>query len=272
MILVTGAYGLLGSWLCFRHQKDTIGLSHEELDITNPYDIDHAINLYKPDAVINCAGMVKNPKVSEYFAFEGTNGKAPHYIQEVCDTKGIKLVAVSTDCVFSGDRGNYTEEDAPDPQDNYGFYKMQGEITDNPHLTVRTSFVGWPDPSMRGLLAWLFVNSSPSLPGYINALWNGMTVVSLAEYLVELAYSRHTGIMHLYGQTISKYELLRTAAAAFPRYEKEVYPVDDPKIDRTLSSVRSDRPYLPGTSNFEEQMRTMAALEKEFHKWERGRE
>lgn len=272
MILVTGSTGLLGSWLCFRHHRDVIGFSHEELDVTNPFDIDHLINLHKPDAVINCAGVVKNPNALEYFSYENANGRAPHYIKDVCNQRGVKLIQVGTDCVFSGLRGEYTEEDVPDPQENYGYYKLQGEVTTSPHLTVRTSVVGWPDPKMRSLLAWFFLDSHLSKPGYTNVFWNGLTVTSLADYLVELAYSRHTGIMHLHGQTISKHELLLTAAEAFPLYGTKVHPVDEPRLNRTLSSVRSDKPYLPGTANFQEQMKMMSLFENSFRKWckERG--
>src|SRR5687767_11789602 len=113
MIVVLGADGLLGSWLCARHAKDTIGFTHKELDITNAVRVFDKLEELEPDAVINCAGITKQ---GNYATDEmvSVNALAPHTIANTCDLLGIKLIQVSTDCVFSGNRGGYKETDKPD--------------------------------------------------------------------------------------------------------------------------------------------------------------
>lgn len=267
MILVTGADGLLGSWLCYRHRNDVLGYTRNELDVTADWEVDQILKNTKPDAVINCAGIVKSRNPNPEYRMD-VNGKAPHALAKVCDIHGVRLIQMSTDCVFRGDRGDYTESDEPDADDNYGWTKAQGEVVYSPHLTVRTSFVGWPDPKMRGLLAWLFSTSRSEVPGYKYVLWDGLTVLSLADYLLELAYSRQTGVMHLYGQTTSKYHLLQTAQKVYGRRTPKIEPVDTPVLNRTLASVRTDRPIIPGTSNFEEQMWAMKEHQSKFtYQW-----
>lgn len=263
MILVTGADGLLGSWMCFSHQNDTIGFTRKELDITSKYDIHDVLDGVRPDAVVNCAGITNhNDRWSE---MRQVNMYGPAYLSNECDKLGIRMIHVSTDCVFSGKSGPYTEWDLPDADDNYGLSKSLGEIHNSPHLTVRTSFVGWPDPKSRGLMAWLESNQGKTVNGYSDVMWNGLTVMSLADYLYELSYSRQTGLMHLYGQTISKFDLLKTVNMI---YDWGVEIVSDPskKSNKTLRSNRLDKPHIPGTFNFEEQIREMSKWEIPFLK------
>lgn len=266
MILVTGADGLLGSWICFKHKKDTIGLTRKDLDITDEVSVLKTLRSFQPDAVINCAGLTDhrgkwvNP--DERIA---VNAEAPHILSKICDMVGVRLIQVSTDCVFKGDKdGNYTEMDIPDADDNYGWSKLQGEIDRAPHLTVRTSFVGWPDTKMRGLIAWLRVTSRLQVLGYVNVRWNGLTVSLLADYLVELAYTRHTGIMHLFGAPMSKYDILTQVKDVYRWAHPFVVPSAVPVSNRTLASVRTDRIILPCTFDFRAQLEEMKSLEKRF--------
>lgn len=268
MILVFGD-GLLGRWLCVKHSKDTIGLSHKEIDITDSFSVEQALYAYHPDVVINAAGVVKSATNKSTMVEVNL---APNDIASACDVMGVRLIQVSTDCVFKGDRGNYTENDEPDCTDLYGISKLAGEVTYSPHLTVRTSFVGWPDRSMRGLLADFSVTSKIKYPGYINWLWNGLTVTALADHLVELAYGYQTGLMHLYAQTVTKYDVLKTFYDVFELSKKGYHaPVPteaDQSINRTLSSVRHDQPIIPGTINLEESMRGMFAWQKKYEAYQ----
>lgn len=248
MILVTGAGGLLGSWLCRKYEKETIGFTHQELDICDYSDVEYQIKRIRPEVVINCAGSVPKSEHSNSVNYIGTAN-----LLEVCSWENVRLIHVSTDCVFSGKRGKYSEEDIPDNQEPYGYYKRLGEVTDElGHLTIRTSFVGWPDPKGRGLLAWLYQQSEhKTVEGWINHYWNGLTVNALCDYLMEFAYSKHTGLIHLHGQRISKYELLRTAADVF-NWQRNILPITVTPVDRTLKSVRGNTLYIPGTYNFRE--------------------
>lgn len=271
MILVTGADGLIGSWLRFIYPKDTLGFSHKDLDITDDWRVHEVLHEVQPDVVINCAGIVKSRHNANPVTRHEVNAEAPHILAKTCDMVGARLIQLSTDCVFKGSRGNYTEDSPPDADDNYGWTKLQGEVTYSPHLTVRCSFVGWPDPAQHSLLAWFKSTKGEYTEGHSNVLWNGLTVVSLARYLMELAYSRSTGVMHLHGQTITKYDLLLTVREVYGWQDVPiVIPIPFPVLDRTLASVRTDVPILPSTTNFKEQVIEMHKYEKRYNKWVEG--
>lgn len=258
MIVCFGSKGMLGSWLCALYPKEIVGFSRAEADITDYQQVKAALDAVKPDVVINAAGVVKSRYNTDYF---GVNAEGPRVIALACDEKNIRMVGVSTDCVFKGDRGDYGEADTPDTEDAYGVSKLMGEVFYRPHLTVRTSFVGWPDPAGRGLLAWLTQQKYNSIvPGYANVLWNGLTVWAMCHYLVELAHSPIYGVMHLHGQTLSKFHLLETVNKVYG-WDYSISPVNEPVLNRTLRTVRSDVPYIPGTYNFEESTGEMAKWE-----------
>lgn len=249
---------MLGSWLCSLYPKEVIGFSRAEADITNLQQVQAALESVKPDVVINAAGVVKSRYNTDYF---GVNAEGPRVIALACEEKNIRMVHVSTDCIFKGDKGNYGETDAPDTDDAYGTSKLMGEVFYRPHLTVRTSFVGWPDYGGRGLLAWLKGESLLArVPGYDRVLWNGLTVWAMCQYLMELAHAPIYGVMHLHGQTLSKFHLLETVNKVYG-WDYFIYPTDEPVLNRTLRSVRSDVPYIAGTYNFEESV-------GEMRKWE----
>lgn len=256
MILVLGAGGLLGSWICFRYPKDTIGLTHKDLDVTDGNALLQKIEDISPEAIINCVGITE--RHPEQFMMGHINATFPHRLASMCDLIGAKLVNISTDCVFSGNRGQYTEEDTPDATNEYGKTKHKGEIYYTPHLTIRSSFVGSPDPTGRGLLAWLEGNRGKDVQGYTKARWNGLCVPMLADILVDLSYRHIHGLLHIYGESISKCDLLVYAKYVYD-LDVNILPTDEPIIDRTLSTVRRT-PVQPIVGIYEQLM--------EMKKWE----
>lgn len=259
MILVTGANGMLGSHLCARYSKDTIGFTHRELDVIDDDSILTILSRIRPEVVVNCAGLTRVDNVDPY-QVHLINTVAPRSLAYWCDELKIRFIQISTNCVFTGRiGGQYTEYEEPNAKDLYGRTKAQGEVYDYEYrdsLTIRTSFVGWPDPAGRGLLAWLWKQpKNRPVRGYKNSLWNGLTVTALADYIAELAYSRTTGMLHLVGQTVSKYDVLKTVDELY-EWGHEIVPVDIPVENKTLKNIRNTQ-YLPGTSNFEESCRIM---------------
>jgi dTDP-4-dehydrorhamnose reductase len=259
MILVTGSGGMLGSHLCARYSRDTIGFTHRELDINNEDSVLTILSRIRPEVVVNCAGITRPDNIDPYQVYL-VNTVGPRNLAYWCDQLKIKLIQISTNCVFSGrPSGLYTEYEEPDAKDLYGRTKAQGEVEDWEYknsLTIRTSFVGWPDPTGRSLLSWLWKQPKKRpLYGYTNALWNGLTVTALADYIVELAYSQLTGVVHLSGQTISKYMLLKTVDELYG-WNHNIVPVTEPLENKTLRTARNI-PYIAGTDNFEESLRNM---------------
>lgn len=263
MILVTGSGGLLGSWLCFRYSKDTLGFTHKELDITNRDDVQEILKHHHPEVVVNCAGLTNKIEINRV-AYREVNANAVWELAQACNEVGAKLVHISTDCVFSGKRGKYTEDDEPDSSTAYGMSKIAGELIawDSPHLVIRSSFIGWPDPNMRGLLAWLYTNKGKTVPGYTGVKWNGLAVTALCDYIVQLAYSRRTGIQHLYGQSLYKKEVLEIASDVFG-WDVNVYPQHQPVSDMTLFSKRMVD-YIPGTYHLRESLEEMRKWNKAY--------
>lgn len=191
--------------------------------------------MYRPDTVINCAGVVKGRQVtaSEYMR---VNGLGPHILAEECADQGIQLIQVSTDCVFSGRNGPYTENDLPDPSDLYGRSKLAGEVYGSLHLTVRTSFIGY---GQHGLLAWA-MRQKGTVPGFEESYWNGLTALQLARTLVQLAEMAATGLYHVGTDVgISKCELLKLFKEFFelPINVVTVMTPPEHRVNRILETI-----------------------------------
>jgi dTDP-4-dehydrorhamnose reductase len=145
---------------------------------------------------------------------------------------------VSTDCVFSGNKGDYTEADNPDPVDLYGRSKLLGELSEPGSLTIRTSIIGLELANYSGLIEWFLRQSGP-VPGYRKARWSGLTSIELARVIERLVtgYRELNGVWHVSGQTITKYDLLASLAAMLGHHVA-VVPDDTVVIDRSLNSER----------------------------------
>jgi len=194
-----------------------------------------------PDVVINCAGIIKQHGMAQTaLSYVRVNALAPYILAELCDHRGARLIHISTDCVFSGHVGHYAEQDIPDPVDLYDRSKLLGEVTQAPHLTVRTSFIGLDRFHNHGLslLDW-FIRQSGEIEGYTRAIWSGLTTLEVSRNLVLLARRQEvTGLLHLCGEKISKYELLVLAKEIFDNAKVAIRPNGNYVCDRSLISSR----------------------------------
>lgn len=261
MILVFGAGGLLGSHICNNFPKDTIGATHQDIDITQQYRLRKFINQIRPDVIINCAGIVRQSTVPISYRYF-VNSKGPHYIAQLCDELDIRMIQVSTDCVFDGKRGYYSESDTAEPMDMYGSTKLRGEVTKKPHLTVRSSFIGLPDPKERGLASWLVSQREKTVNGHNKVWWNGVTVDYLASILVDIAYSQITGLRHIYGETVTKCQVLEILNSVYDLGCK-IIPVDEPNKDMTLTTNFNDIPLHVEKGSLLQQVWEMKELNNE---------
>lgn len=181
--------------------------------------------------VINCAGIVRGREDVLAREMGWVNGIGPLYIS----LYARRLIQVSTDCVFDGTKGPYVESDEPTPIDNYGMSKLIGEMRYGPHLTVRTSFIGF---GQRGLVRWLLDHpQGATVPGFRRWFWNGLYVGTVARQLVRLLDDPMTGIVHIEGPIISKYELLDMVAKAI-RPDLHVSPSVSQDSNMILKSER----------------------------------
>lgn len=219
--------GLLGS--AFESYAKV--LTKNECDIAVRSDVEQALDKYKPSVVVNCAGIVpKHP--SGLFNMFRVNSYAPRMLEKECQRRGIKLVHISTNCVF-GNNGPFSEYSETYPTDLYGMSKLLGEPEkDIKTLVVRTSLVGLPDPKGRGLLAW--ASKQSVVTGYDQVFWNGVTTKELVKQILVLTNQDKHGIVHIASnETISKFELLKLA--------KEVFGWD---LSIGKESALTDRPHI----------------------------
>ena len=254
-LLVLGASGLLGRYVVTeaarRHLADVHVTAHirpvnpppgftvHQIDLRDHSEVRRLLQEVRPAAVLNCAGIVKSLCVDPYEAVM-MNAALPHLVAGALGSWGGRLVHVSTDCVFSGNRGQYSEHDLADPVDLYGKTKLSGEVEYDSHLTVRTSFIGLEAPPARGLLEW-FLAQEGAVKGFRRALWSGLTADTFAHVLLELATRREVvGLLHVAGEAVDKATLLRWAAQVFRKTDVTIEPVDEPVCDRTLRSERLD--------------------------------
>lgn len=253
-LLILGASGLLGSAVSreaarrpsldlhlstFQSEVRPISAARVHIaDLRIREDVERLLEALKPQVVINCTGIVKS-RCGDGIDSALLDTVLPHMLAKGVKPWGGRLLHISTDCVFSGNRGGYSEEDLPDPVDLYGRLKLAGEVYNQPHLTVRTSFIGLEPPPAKGLLGW-FLEQKGEVQGYRRCIWSGLTTVALARILLDLAFRAEvTGLLHIAGEAIDKAALLKLAAEVFHKEDAWVHGVDSPACNRAMRSARS---------------------------------
>lgn len=199
------------------------------------------INVGKFDSVINCIGILnqfaeKNKELATFL-----NAYLPHYLASITEETNTQVIHMSTDCVFSGKKGSYTEDDLRDGETFYDRSKALGELEDNKNITLRNSIVG-PDinPEGIGLLNW-FMKQKGSINGYIGAIWTGQTTLQLAKTMEFAARERAKGLYNMVpDSSISKYELLKLFNHYLRNDELEIKPVFGVNLDKSLRRTRFD--------------------------------
>ena len=193
----------------------------------------------KPKLIINCLGITNKLLKNNFQSIERSlkiNALFPHKLHTICTKIDARLIHLSTDCVFSGRRGFYKEDDIPDPLDIYGRSKLLGELNYSNSLTIRKSVIGHEFLSSNGLLEW-FLNKKESVEGYKNAIFSGLTVLELAKIIDQyiIPNKKLSGIIHVAGNPISKYELLHLISIEYQK-KINIIPNESLKIDRSLNS------------------------------------
>jgi dTDP-4-dehydrorhamnose reductase len=218
------------------------GNAFAEVDARSPGRVEAVLEQFRPDAVVNAIGIVKQrPESEEALASIEVNALLPHRLALACRSMGARLIHLSTDCVFSGEKGGYREDDRPDPADLYGRSKLLGETTGEGALTLRTSMIGLGLYRKTSLVDW-FLAQKGRVQGYRRAIFSGLTTRELAR-LIGMLIERHphaSGLYHVSAAPISKYELLVKLRERL-RAQLEIVPVDEPRIDRSLDSTRFRR-------------------------------
>ncbi|GIP49470.1 dTDP-4-dehydrorhamnose reductase [compost metagenome] len=251
-MLILGGHGMAGHVLVrhFREQgghqvfytsRDPGDPGSLILDAGDIVAVDQAVQLVRPDVIINAVGVLNQFADQDKIMAYHINGFLPHRLRHLADKTGARLIHISTDCVFRGDRGGYREEDQPDGVTTYAVTKALGEVQDEGHLTIRTSIIG---PEIRrqgiGLFQW-FMSQEGKVSGYRRVKWNGVTTVQLAKTIEWLLDRPVSGLIHLaHPEVVSKYEMLHLFQEIWGKTDLEIEPDDGPALDRTLVNTRPE--------------------------------
>jgi len=257
-ILILGGGGMLGHKLVEILQKDfdvwtslrggfekyeRFKIFHssrviENVDILNFESLKKTVKDVNPDVVINAIGVVKQlPSSKNVINTLLTNSIFPHHLAEVCAEKNRHLISISTDCVFDGDKGNYTEDEVSNASDLYGKSKNLGEVFDKNCVTFRTSIIGRELFTHHSLVEWFLSNEGNKIKGFVNAIYTGFPTIILAEIISDLLKREIflEGLYHVSSEPINKFELLNLLKKAY-QTKVEIEPFKDFKIDRSLNS------------------------------------
>jgi dTDP-4-dehydrorhamnose reductase len=262
-VLVLGSTGMLGHVL-FNYLEQTGNYEMYDLvfknklreesiicDITDRKKITDIIKLIEPKYIINCIGVLIRGSQDDPSNAIYINAYFPHFLVKTANHFNAKVIHISTDCVFSGKKGSYTENDFRDADDIYGRSKALGEINNDNHLTIRTSIVG---PELKtngeGLLHW-FLNQQQPINGFKKAFWGGVTTLECAKAIGAALEQDLHGLINLTnGSKISKYDMLQLFQKVFEKSDITINAVDGKEVDKSLSSQRNDFKYtVPSYAN-----------------------
>lgn len=245
-------------WQLFQHRFDAwvaFRKSHVHFEKYQIFDPDRAISgvdahhfdtviqamaAVHPDIVINCIGIIKQlPSAKDPISSLSINSLFPHRLARLCKATNARLIHISTDCVFSGRKGMYKEEDVSDAEDLYGRTKFLGELSSPGCLTLRTSIIGRELARSTGLVEWFLSNHGGQVMGYSKAIYSGFTTIAFANILAKILSDQPqlTGLYQVSTQPISKFELLCLLNEAYG-VNIRIEPYEDIVLDRSLDSER----------------------------------
>jgi len=289
-ILILGAGGMLGHQLCrtlgdrfeiwgtFRGepreferynlipQERTIG----QVDAQDLSTVRRVLELVKPDAVINGIGIVKQRDEAKHVVPSiHVNALFPHQLADLCVESGARVLQISTDCVFSGMRGNYTEIDNPDPVDLYGRTKLLGELNRTGTLTLRTSIIGWQLNTYSSLLGWFASQRGLRTKGYRHAIYSGFSTSVLSTLIGDILETRKdlTGLYQVSSAPISKFDLLRRLRDALGWTDITIDPDDQFYCDRSLVGTRFSSTTGWMSPSWDDMIAGLAAEWSTYEKW-----
>lgn len=260
-VLVLGASGMLGSavvrWFdqfsdydvfgsvrglgSVRNLQEKLGNAQfvPNVDVESVESLTRLFAEVQPNVVINCIGIVKQLiEADDPLVAIPINSLLPHRLARLAEVAGARLVHISTDCVFSGRKGNYLETDNPDAYDIYGRSKLLGEVDYPNAITLRTSIIGHELAGARSLIDW-FLSQEKEIKGYKNAVFSGFPTVEIARIIHEFVIPNPQlhGLYHLSAEPINKFDLLTIVSKVYGK-KIDIQPDETLVIDRSLNSDR----------------------------------
>lgn len=214
-------------------------------DVTDAEFVHGVVGNNRYDSIINCIGILNQFAEENHALATYVNAYFPHYLAQLTENTNTQIIHMSTDCVFSGNKGSYSEDDLRDGETFYDRSKALGELDDDKNITLRNSIVG-PDinPKGIGLLNW-FMQQHGEVNGYIKAIWTGQTTLQLAKMMEIAAKERIHGLYNAVPDSnISKCDLLRLFNNYLRTEKVTIVPVDKMAADKSLVRKRKGFDYI----------------------------
>ena len=222
------------------HEIFNTSTSIQVNDITDRDALSRVLEKAQPEAVINCVGIIKQlNEAKDENRVRKVNAEFPHHLAQQCKVLNTRLIHFSTDCVFAGIKGNYSEDDPADATDLYGKTKYLGEVTDRHCVTIRSSVIGHEISSNLSLLSWFLNQQGKTIKGYTRAIYSGFTTIEMAK-IVDRILTKHQSLFGLWqvaSEPISKYDLLKLIQSKLG-WKGTIQPEDSFECDRSLNGKR----------------------------------
>lgn len=210
------------------------------VDVEKIKELETIISNIKPQVIFNAVGIIKQlPSSKNVIKTLTINSIFPHQLTQLSEKYDSRLINISTDCVFDGKKGNYTEDDLPNADDLYGKSKNLGEVTGRNCLTLRTSIIGRELNTNHSLVEWFLSNRGKKVKGFANAIYSGFPTIVLADIIANLIenYQTLNGLYHISSEPINKFDLLKIIKNKY-QADIEIERDCDFVIDRSLNSAK----------------------------------
>jgi dTDP-4-dehydrorhamnose reductase len=241
--------------------------SYTEIDVRSIELVGEVFSDFQPQGVVNAVGIVKQRRAAdESIPSLEINALFPHRLALLCREIGARMVHMSTDCVFSGKKGNYQESDPSDAEDLYGRTKYLGEVHNSHCVTLRTSIIGKELSRKQGLLEW-FLAQRGRVRGFENAIFSGFTTLEFSRIIEKILteYPEKAGLYHVSSDPISKFQLLALIKKEMG-LDIEIIPTEEPRLDRSLDSTRFRREFNYTPPTWEQMIEELSKTLKEEEK------
>lgn len=246
-----------------------ISEAFDDVNVGNVKKVEEIVKDFNPIYVINAVGIIKQlPESKNDLLALDINSIFPQNLADLAEKHSFKLINISTDCVFSGKKGNYSEADFVDAEDLYGKSKFLGEVRGKNCLTIRTSIIGREIFTNHSLLEWFLNVRDQTVKGFTRAIFSGFPTEVLSEIIKMILqnYSQLEGLYHVSSEPINKYDLLCLIKDKF-KLKTEIIPYDDFVIDRSLDSTRFKELTGFKSPGWEEMIDRMANDPTPYDKW-----
>jgi len=250
-IIVLGANGMLGRYIASYFESTTkfnvVRITRNTINaLTINYENLYTIlSEYQNAIIINCIGKIPQRDDNDVEKYIRINSIFPHILSICCHVTNNTLIHITTDCVFTGKEGNYSELDIHDEKNIYGLSKSMGEPDDC--CSIRTSIIGEELENKKSLLEWVKSNKDQNINGFTTHFWNGITCLQLAKIIYQMIDENifWNGPRHIYTPSVvSKYDIVNMISTIY-NLNIHINPVETDKIDKSLISIYQNKFIIP---------------------------